>query len=55
MKTVNEILESMEKDGTASEARSKLYCTELQELAESGDLYDVLLNAYMVGYYKSKK
>ena len=56
MTTVNEILLTMEKDGTAEEARSQLYCAELQELAESKeDLYYMLLHAYQLGYYKAKK
>ena len=53
MKTVNEIMATMEKDGPAEEARSKLLCSELQELYESKeDLYYVLLHAYQLGYYR---
>ena len=56
MKTVNEILESMETSGMAEEALKRLGCKEVAELAFSHEsVYELILNSYRLGFYKGTR
>ena len=53
MKTVNEILESMETSGMTEEALKRIYCDEVAELAFSHEsVYELILDSYKLGFYK---
>lgn len=56
MKTVNEILATMDENGMRTEAGTKLYVHELIELiATHEDVYDLICCAFDLGYYRGVK
>lgn len=53
--TVSEILEEMERTGEAEEAGESMSISEIKEIAEKEDLFQIISTSFDLGYHRGKK